>query len=224
MLVVNASNRDRVWQALAAEAPDDTVRMEDVTHTTSMLALQGPRSAGLLQQVTGSALQAGRHRIGRLVFRGCEAWIASTGYTGERVGYELILPAEEVGALWDALLASGAVPAGLGARDSLRLEAGLPLYGHERGIDRTGREITVFANGVAKYGVRMPGCGDYEGMTALDAQRAEYDAIMSGTLQGAAQRLPHSIRPIAGPRGGRPLRAGYEVFVGGERVWGRSPR
>lgn len=213
LLVVNASNRERAWQALAAGAPDDTVRMEDATDTTSMLALQGPHSTDLLQQVTSGTLQPGRHRIERIVFRGCELWIASTGYTGERVGYELIVPAEAVGALWDTLSASGAVPAGLGARDSLRLEAGLPLYGHELGIDRTGREIPVFANRVAKYGVRLPGRGDYAGMRVLEGQRAEYEAIVSGKLRAEPTHLPQLIQPIAGPPGGRPLRAGYELYL-----------
>jgi aminomethyltransferase len=142
--------------------------------------------------------------------------LARTGYTGERIGFELFVPLAALLDLWQALVAAGAVPAGLGARDSLRLEAGLPLYGHELGLDRDGNDIPIFANRVARFGVRSPGNGRYVGVEALDAQRAEREAILSGQWRGEPKRLPRLVQPIEALEGRRPLRAGYEVYCGGE--------
>jgi aminomethyltransferase len=66
-----------------------------------------------------------------------DVWLSRTGYTGEPLCFELFMPAKEAATIWDQLLAQGAQPVGLGARDTLRLEAGLPLYGHELGTDPT---------------------------------------------------------------------------------------
>jgi aminomethyltransferase len=192
--------------------------MTDESDAVAMFALQGPRSETLLAGVVGAdALpQARRNRLAAARYDGHALVVARTGYTGEATGFELFVDAQVALALWQRLVTAGAVAAGLGARDSLRLEAGLPLYGHELGTDRDGAEIPIFVNRLARYGVRKPGSGDYVGMQALDAQRAEYDAIVTGAMDRSAARwLRYLIQPLAafGPR--RPLRAGYELFVDG---------
>jgi len=221
LLVVNASNRARDWDWLHAQAIPGSVVMNDESEGLAMFALQGPRSDALLAaSLDGDALpEARRNRI-RIGRHGGHALIvARTGYTGEAVGFELIVDARIAQALWQRLVDAGAVPAGLGARDSLRLEAGLPLYGHELGTDREGREIPIFANRLARYGVRKPGDGDYIGRQALDAQRAEYDAIVAGTIARAQVRwLTHRVQPLAAFGSRRPLRAGYDLLLGAEPV------
>ncbi len=147
LLVVNASNRHKDWDHFhdhLAHFPD--VEMTDETGEIAMVALQGKTSrdilggmieSGALPEPLRNELSVATLRLpgdGRLV----EARIARTGYTGEPVAFELFTPAHDGPALWDALVAAGAVPVGLGARDTLRLEAGLPLYGHELGTDPDG--------------------------------------------------------------------------------------
>ncbi|MCX8040179.1 MAG: glycine cleavage system aminomethyltransferase GcvT [Planctomycetota bacterium] len=130
LLVVNAVNREALlarWQPQTAPA---SAVLGDETLATAMLAVQGPRAAAVLAAI-GIALSAlPRFGCRLLRWQGGELLVSRTGYTGED-GAELICAAEAAGALWDALLAAGAQPCGLGARDTLRLEAGLPLYGHE---------------------------------------------------------------------------------------------
>ena len=101
-----------------------------------MLSLQGPQSARLLAELLGAGAlpEAGRNRLRAASgLGGTTVIVASTGYAGEALGFELFLPAGLAVSTWDRLLSLGAVPVGLGARDTLRLEAGLPLYGHELG-------------------------------------------------------------------------------------------
>ena len=100
-----------------------------------MLAVQGPEALGVMEQVLGPAIAALEQRhCAELDWRGEAVLVARTGYTGEDGG-ECIIAAAAAGELWDALLEAGATPAGLGARDTLRLEAALPLHGHD--IDTT---------------------------------------------------------------------------------------
>ncbi|MCP5042054.1 MAG: glycine cleavage system aminomethyltransferase GcvT [bacterium] len=134
MLCVNASNiqQDDAW--IRARVPSD-VEVVNASAATGMLALQGPASTGIVEALTGT----GPSRLERFQFDhfdllGHDALISSTGYTGAP-GYELYLPDRACVATFEALLDAGAphglLPAGLGARDTLRLEAALPLYGHE---------------------------------------------------------------------------------------------
>lgn len=138
-LVVNASNTDKIVAWLEHQnttqhwSIDISVRNSDL----ALLAVQGPQALPLLQSMVGATadLAAVRYYYGTQVpFLGNTITITRTGYTGED-GFELFVPAAEAAAAWDALLAAGAAhgikPVGLGARDTLRLEAGLPLYGHE---------------------------------------------------------------------------------------------
>ncbi|HEY9722536.1 MAG TPA: glycine cleavage system aminomethyltransferase GcvT [Oscillatoriaceae cyanobacterium] len=135
LLVVNASNIAKDWAWLNSQKPDD-VTLRDESAETAMLALQGPRAEAILAPLfSGADLHGlkGFHyvdgRIGQLSVR-----VARTGYTGED-GFEIFSRAEDATSLWNTLLEAGKPqglkPAGLGARDTLRLEAGLPLYGHE---------------------------------------------------------------------------------------------
>ena len=130
---------------------------------------------------------------GRLV----EARIARTGYTGEPVAFEVFTSAHDGPALWDALTGAGAVPVGLGARDTLRLEAGLPLYGHELGVDPEGREIPIFSCPLATFAVSFsPRKGDFIGRHALERQQKAYARILQRDYS-LLDDLPQLTRPVA---------------------------
>ncbi len=126
----NASNTSRVEEALS-EAPT-VPRIEDVTSTRAVVAVQGPEARERLATFSSEAAAVGRFRVARVDIAGCEATVAGTGYTGED-GVEIALAADAAPAVWDLIISAGIKPAGLGARDTLRLEAGLPLHGHELG-------------------------------------------------------------------------------------------
>ncbi|HEX6348357.1 MAG TPA: glycine cleavage system aminomethyltransferase GcvT [Candidatus Dormibacteraeota bacterium] len=128
--VVNASNREKDVAWMRAHAGG--VEVVDRSQETALLALQGPRAEGLLAPLTTDVELAEIPYFGvaQGQVAGVTATISRTGYTGED-GFELVLPATDVGGVWDALLAAGAVPAGLAARDVCRLEAGLRLYGND---------------------------------------------------------------------------------------------
>jgi aminomethyltransferase len=138
LLVVNAANRDEDFVWVASRAPRDVV-VEDVSDGWALLALQGPRAAPIVQALSDldlARLKYYRFAEGRVAGR--PALVSRTGYTGED-GFELYVAPVDAVELWQALLAAGEphglTAAGLGARDTLRLEAGMALYGHE--LDRT---------------------------------------------------------------------------------------
>jgi aminomethyltransferase len=138
-LVVNASNRSRVVSWLTSRLPPSGVVLQDHTRETAMIAVQGPLAIGL---VTGLCSEGDAARITALknyrattaTIAGCPASVSRTGYTGED-GVELVVAAQDAVAAWEAIHGAGAPhglrPCGLGARDTLRLEAAMPLYGHE---------------------------------------------------------------------------------------------
>lgn len=131
-------------RSFAVVAGSTGLHVEDVTDSYALIALQGPEARGILGsipgvEITGTPLaELGYYAWTEGVFEGASLFVARTGYTGED-GYELMIPTAQAGALWDAVLASGRdaglVPCGLAARDTLRLEAGMPLYGHELSRD-----------------------------------------------------------------------------------------
>lgn len=126
----NASNTARVEQALAEGPTVPTI--VDITHERAVLAVQGPNARERLATVAPEAAEVGRFRVCPLEIAGSPVVVAGTGYTGED-GVEIAVPADAASVLWERILAAGIGPAGLGARDTLRLEAGLPLHGHELG-------------------------------------------------------------------------------------------
>ncbi len=222
LLVVNAGNRDKDWQWLVRHKSADDVSLTDISEEIAMISLQGPHSSALLEQIVeaGELPENKRNRLTRLRALGAELIVARTGYTGESIGFELFPGRAQTVALWQRLVELGAVPAGLGARDSLRLEAGLPLYGHELGQDPDGREIPIFANALAAFAVRTTGRSDYIGGKALDRQREEFTAIKRRELDKppAARVLKRLVEPIAVFDGRRPLRAGTKVTFEGRQV------
>ena len=222
LLVVNAANREKDWAWLHTHRLPADVNFEDASEEIAMLALQGPASAQMLEAVIGQGTlpEARRNRLRIVIAAANELIIARTGYTGESVCFEIFVPRTAAVQLWQRLVDGGAQPAGLGARDSLRLEAGLPLYGHEYGRDLEGDEIPIFANALARYGVRPAGQGTYVGSAALERQRSEFDEIVRGTCATpVAQRLlSRMVKPLAAFQSRRPLRAGYRLFLDGDAV------
>jgi aminomethyltransferase len=164
-------------------------------------------------RVADGAREAGQAGRSRAV----EVRIGRTGYTGEPLCFELFVAAEDAPALWDALVAAGAEPVGLGARDTLRLEAGLPLYGHELGLDPEGNEIPVMSCPLASFAVSLsPRKGDYVGRAALARQHRAYGRILVRDWS-LVEDLPNMTRPVA-ITGRGIAREGAEVYRDGERV------
>jgi aminomethyltransferase len=150
----NASNTERVRAAVGGE---------DVTATRAVIAVQGPQARERLATVAPEAAAVARRRVVEVEVCGLPCVVAGTGYTGED-GVELAVPSEAAGDVWDAVLGAGVTPAGLGARDTLRLEAGLPLHGHELGPGIT--PLQAGLGWVVAWG--KPG---FQGRDALAAER-----------------------------------------------------
>ena len=166
LVMPNASNTQPLVSALRDAcarfgAPGDTV--DDVTDGRAVLAVQGPNARSLLAPIAPEAAAVERFHVQPFTWRGAACVAAGTGYTGED-GVEISIPADRARELWDALLEAGVVPAGLGARDTLRLEAGLPLHGHE-----LGEGITPLQAGLS-WVVRFDK-GDFRGRAPLEAER-----------------------------------------------------
>lgn len=136
MMVVNASNHAKDVAHLNSQNRFD-VGIVDETEQTAMIAVQGPKSVSILSGLSANANgieSAGMFGVVETTIGGVSCFCARSGYTGED-GYELICAAGDAVQLWDVLVSAGVEPCGLGARDVLRVEAGLPLYGHELGDD-----------------------------------------------------------------------------------------
>lgn len=220
LLVVNASNRRKDWDHLQAwTAAFGEVELIDRTEETAMLALQGPASRDVLEEVveSGRLPEPTRNAVGIVTIGGARVKVSRTGYTGEPLCFELFAERETGLALWDRLVEKGAAPVGLGARDTLRLEAGLPLYGHEFGQDPWGKEIPVLAFPLTRFALSLsPLKGDFVGRAALQKQFAALEKILSQDFSAIAD-LPRVIRPIA-VTGRGIARAGADVFKGDRHV------
>ena len=148
LLCVNASNRDKILTWLQSQlAQDKTVQLEDRSVELAQVAVQGPKSRELLMSLGGVTLEGLKlHHTCNGMIGGLSCLLARTGYTGE-LGYEIYIDADKVGRLWDLLInkgqAWGIKPAGLGARDLLRLEMGYLLYGNDMDEDTTPLEANV---------------------------------------------------------------------------------
>jgi aminomethyltransferase len=183
----NASNTARVRAAVGGN---------DVTWERAVMAVQGPSARKLVEQVSKDAAAVGRFRVTRFEFDGHECVAAGTGYTGED-GVECSVPADAARSFWDAIVAAGAHPAGLGARDTLRLEAALPLHGHELGPG-----ITPLQAGLG-WVVSWTKQEGFRGRSALEREKSEG---VSRKLAGLATE------------GRQPPRAGAEVILDGRGV------
>ena len=220
LLVVNAGNRAGDWDWLGRHLPESGANLVDESAELAMVSLQGPSAGDVLARLVDPRTlpENKRNRISVVDFEGRPLTVARTGYTGESVCFELFPENCAAPRLWERLVEAGATPVGLGARDSLRLEAGLPLYGHELGPGPDGREIPLFANSLARFAVRTGEECDFVGCAALRAQREEYELIRRRELDTppAERRLTHLVQPVAVFDGRRPLRQGYRVTYRGE--------
>jgi aminomethyltransferase len=170
MLVVNGANREKDLARVRSFAAEYGVELEDATDAVALLALQGPKAQAILARLTDADLDAIRYyRFAEGEVDGVPATLSRTGYTGED-GFELYLPADRAAGVWRCLLEAGRddglVPAGLGCRDSLRLEMGYALYGND--LDE---ETTPLEAGLG-WVVKMAK-GDFAGRDALARQKEE---------------------------------------------------
>ncbi|MCS7068883.1 MAG: glycine cleavage system aminomethyltransferase GcvT [Meiothermus sp.] len=144
LMVVNAANIEKDWAHLNALTQGFEVQLENASDFFGLIAVQGPHAVARLQKLTDTDLSSHKKNdtfMGKLAGK----WVrfARTGYTGED-GYEVFVAPDEARVVWEALLAAEVTPCGLGARDTLRLEAGFPLYGHEL-TDETNPLCTPFS-------------------------------------------------------------------------------
>jgi aminomethyltransferase len=170
LVVCNAANHDAVVEQLASlrERGDFDAEVDDRSDRTALVAPQGPRAAELVASLTDADLSdLGNYRSMRASVAGVDCLVARTGYTGED-GFELFCDPRHARRLWDALAEAGQAlglkPCGLGARDTLRLEAGMPLYGNELGLDVNPYEVNL--GRVVKLET-----GEFVGRAALAAVR-----------------------------------------------------
>ncbi len=200
LLVVNAANAQKMWAHLNAHLPSSGVELENQHGARALVAIQGPRSVQILQPHVDVDLASMRYYFAAdATAGGVPAVIARTGYTGED-GFELFVDGDAAPGLWQTLLRDGAAaglePCGLGARDVLRLEAGMPLYGHE-----LTEQITPVQAGL-EWALKLAKPA-FIGRAALAEQRERNDyARIVGLVMG----------------GRAPAREGYAVLLEGRAV------
>jgi len=196
-LVLNAARReaDLAWLRAQLAGFDAVLNpREDL----AMLAVQGPQARGLTDPLLPAALRASAANLARFAAVEQGHWLVGrTGYTGED-GYEIMLPAPAAPELWQALLQAGVRPAGLGARDTLRLEAGLSLYGHD--MDDT---VTPLECGLGWTVHWEPAQRDFIGRAALTAQRAAGPARQRAGVVLACRGVLRDGAPVL--QDGRPI-------------------
>ncbi len=214
LLVVNAANREKnlvhLWRVLE-KFPE--VELVDRTFEMAMISLQGPLSKNIVEQLVtkGHLPEPARNHLSTVRMNEAEVLLARTGYTGEPIGFELFVENSDAEAIWDSLIARGAVPIGLGARDTLRLESCLPLYGHELGTDHDGKEIPLFASRLSRFAVSFSALkGDFIGRSALYKQHIAFKKILDQDFSDI-ENLPRMVMPIA-ITGKGIARAGHRVF------------
>ncbi len=219
LLVMNAANTDKDLLHLNEQIKAYDAKMTVITGDYAAIAVQGPKAKELLQILSGgkAITEPVKNALNTLEFEGRTVRVAKTGYTGEPIGYEVYIESAEAAWLWKRLIELGAKPAGLGARDTLRLEAGLPLYGHEMGLAPDGTEIPIFAVPLAKFAVSFSEQkGDFIGRAPLEKQFAAFKKIMSRDFSDLSV-LPRRIVPITLLDRGI-MRAGMPVYRGDELI------
>ena len=220
LLVVNASNREKDWHHFQYQAKHfQDLALVDKTFDMGMLSVQGPASKSVMNDIieSGSLPIPMRNNLSHVTIAGAGVLIARTGYTGDPLGFELFMDKKHALNIWDTLMAREVEPIGLGARDTLRLEACLPLYGHEFGNDPEGIPIPIFACPLAKFAVSFsPLKKEFIGKTALYKQFLALKEIAAFKYENI-DALPRIIVPVA--LSGRGIaRAGCEVTKEGKTV------
>jgi aminomethyltransferase len=201
LLVVNASNIEKDWQWLQQHARNFTdVNLQDISERTALLALQGPNAVDVLAALAGDPVRDMRSfTYGEATVSGARISFGRTGYTGED-GFEIFVPSERAAEIWRLLLDAGArygiEPCGLGARDTLRLEAALPLYGHELDDQTSPLEAGL------GWSVKLDK-GDFLGCQAMKQQQQNGLPKQMVCLKTEGKALP---------------RQGYAVFADGQQV------
>lgn len=220
LLVVNAANIDKDLEHLNRALSGFDCTITNISAEWASIAVQGPKSKEMLMTLTGGespTKEPTKNSLGTVSLEGRQARIAKTGYTGEPLGYEVYVRSEDVVWLWNRLVELGARPAGLGARDTLRMEASFPLYGHEMGTAPDGSEIPIFAVPLAKFAVSFSAQkGDFIGRAALERQHRAFVRYMDRDFSDLSP-LPRRIAPIALLDRGV-MRAGMEIYQGDKLV------
>ena len=220
LLVVNAANIDKDLEHLNRALTGFDCTITNISDQWASIAVQGPKSKEMLMTLTGGVSptkEPTKNSLGTVSLEGRQARIAKTGYTGEPLGYEVYVRSEDVVWLWNRLVELGARPAGLGARDTLRMEASFPLYGHEMGTAPDGTEIPIFAVPLAKFAVSFSAQkGDFIGRAALERQHQAFIRHMDRDFSDMSA-LPRRIAPIALLDRGV-MRAGMEIYRGDKLV------
>lgn len=200
LLVVNASNRLKILDWIERQRPGFDFQLDDLTPTWFMLAFQGPLAVELLAPHVAADLSALAYYWAiETQVMGHPGVVSRTGYTGED-GFEVMLPAEHGEALWETLINAGqgrgVLPAGLGCRDTLRLEAGMPLYGHE--LNET---IDPFTAGLA-FAVKLDK-GQFIGRDALIKSKADTKRLKRVGLELAIKRIAREGAEVFGTDGSK---------------------
>jgi aminomethyltransferase len=198
LVVANASNKDVVFGAFQKRVAGFDTEVRDESDAWVLLAIQGPKSVEILGEITSAPLSDLKYyAISEAKIANVDCLLARTGYTGED-GFEIYIPVASAETLFDALMAAGSkfdlMPTGLACRDTLRLEAGMPLYGHEMN-----ESVNPYQAGFGKV-VRLDKPGDFVGKAALtEFSKSKPTKVLVG---------------ITG-EGKRAARADYEMFVDG---------
>lgn len=199
LIIANASNRKEVVKALELRRDGFDVDIQDISDDFALLAFQGPKSAHILQSLITADSDGVLYDLTNLKYyaiapadiAGISVMIARTGYTGED-GFEILVANSSAEEIWDLISEQGVTPCGLASRDTLRLEAGMPLYGHE-----LERDITPFEAGLEKI---ISFDKEFVGIDALGAKVGKTPAKKLYALKGEGRRA---------------ARADYEIFLPG---------
>lgn len=214
LLVVNAGNTEKDLIHLCKEAEKFDVKITNVSKDYAAIAVQGPKAKEILMTMTGGKellVENSKNSLGILEMDGKPVRLAKTGYTGEPIGYEMYCDSADAVYFWNRLIELGARPIALGARDTLRMEAALPLYGHEMGDCQLGGEIQAYASPLAKFAVSYNEAkGDFVGRAALLKQFEALKKILNRDYS-SVDDLPYRIQPIC-LTGRGVLRAGFPVY------------
>jgi len=218
MLVVNASNAAADIAHIEKLRSGFDVTIHDASHNLAMLSLQGPDSRRILQEVCEEIdLEPFRNAAGEVRLFEENGYAARTGYTGEPIGFELFLPTELAEKAWEVFVEAGATPCGLAARDTLRIEAGMPLYGHEYGTDSAGEQIPAYAFPLAKSAVSFSESkGPYLGRQALKEQYEAYKRIENKDFSDIRSLPKHFVLFALTAKG--IARSGDKLYAGGQVV------